>query len=83
MTCCVRALGPVRNGDVFEIAFSSDNTVNSTGFYATYHVLNASSPAITPPAAAAGRSKPPDSQCFAHRIAAVSPSYSRHTHSPA
>jgi len=34
--------GPVRNGDTFEITFSSDNSINSTGFYATYHVINAS-----------------------------------------
>jgi len=34
--------GPVRNGDLFEITFSSDNSINSTGFYATYHVINSS-----------------------------------------
>ena len=41
MCDCWRA-GPVRNGDLFEITFSSDNSINSTGFYATYHVINAS-----------------------------------------
>jgi len=41
--CCVDGhAGPVRNGDLFDITFSSDNSINSTGFYATYHVINAS-----------------------------------------
>jgi len=41
MVMCV-LLGPVRSGDQFEITFSSDNSINSTGFYVTYHVINSS-----------------------------------------
>jgi len=52
----VRA-GPVRNGDLFEITFSSDNSINSTGFYATYHVINASMMTSSPDQPGTGKRK--------------------------
>ena len=56
LSACL-CVGPVRNGDLFEITFSSDNSINSTGFYASYHVINASMMTSSPDRPIAGRCK--------------------------